>query len=243
MIKVNYIILDLEWNTSFSKKHKKYINEIIEIGAVKLDESYNIIDEFQAFVCSQLATKMHSHFTGLTGITNDEMKSGIPFEKAISEYSEWAGNDCLTLSWSNTDLYVLLDNMRYFLDIPSVPCIKKYADLQKIVQSVMNITGNQISLSAAAELMNLDITKYCTHRAVGDCMICADMMKVLGNKCRPDKFSVITDKKYFASMIRRSKRKAAAKRRARLKEKSKSSERVAEKNEDKENPSFRAISS
>ena len=35
---MQYIILDLEWNTAFDKRRKEFVNEIIEFGAVKLDE-------------------------------------------------------------------------------------------------------------------------------------------------------------------------------------------------------------
>lgn len=34
---MQYIVADLEWNGAFSKKAHGYFNEIIEIGAVKLD--------------------------------------------------------------------------------------------------------------------------------------------------------------------------------------------------------------
>ncbi len=33
---MQYIILDLEWNTAFDKRRKEFVNEIIEFGAVKL---------------------------------------------------------------------------------------------------------------------------------------------------------------------------------------------------------------
>ena len=39
---MNYIILDLEWNGSYSKSERKFINEIIEFGAVKVDNDFNI---------------------------------------------------------------------------------------------------------------------------------------------------------------------------------------------------------
>ena len=32
---MNFVILDLEWNGSYSKRDKKFYNEIIEFGAVK----------------------------------------------------------------------------------------------------------------------------------------------------------------------------------------------------------------
>ena len=45
---MQYIVIDLEWNGSYSKKAHGYFNEIIEVGAVKVDEQMRIVDEFRA---------------------------------------------------------------------------------------------------------------------------------------------------------------------------------------------------
>ena len=39
---MNFIIFDLEWNNAYNYKLKRGMNEIIEIGAVKLDENLKI---------------------------------------------------------------------------------------------------------------------------------------------------------------------------------------------------------
>ena len=43
---MNFVILDLEWNPSYSKKLKGFINEIIEFGAIKVNSDLEIIDTF-----------------------------------------------------------------------------------------------------------------------------------------------------------------------------------------------------
>ena len=54
---MDYIVFDLEWNQpydndiSFMKRTKIPVSgEIIQIGAVKMDENLQIIDEFSIFV-------------------------------------------------------------------------------------------------------------------------------------------------------------------------------------------------
>ncbi len=47
---VNYIIMDLEWNNTYCKKKKGFMNEIIEIGAVKLNSNLDIVDTFSVFI-------------------------------------------------------------------------------------------------------------------------------------------------------------------------------------------------
>ncbi len=45
-----YVIFDLEWNNAYDYKLRKGMNEIIEIGAVKLDEKLNIVDTFKQLI-------------------------------------------------------------------------------------------------------------------------------------------------------------------------------------------------
>ncbi len=174
---MNYIILDLEWNSAYCTWQQRFINEIIEIGAVKLDDRLNEIDRFQCFVRSKLTKRLRSRVKGLTNITNEDMRSGIPFEKASEQFTAWAGEDTLTLTWSNTDIYVLLDNYKTMMALDVIPFLYRYADLQKFVQKKLGVTGNQISLTAAAEQMQVNFDEYAAHRALGDCLCSAELLR------------------------------------------------------------------
>ncbi len=55
---MNFVILDLEWNGTYSRRIKSFINEIIEFGAVKVDEQLHIIDTFEALVRPQVGKKI-----------------------------------------------------------------------------------------------------------------------------------------------------------------------------------------
>ena len=62
---MDYVIVDFEWNQSPYGKgtgKKKLPFEIIEIGAVKLDENRNIIDTFDAVIQPKVYKKLH-HMT------------------------------------------------------------------------------------------------------------------------------------------------------------------------------------
>ena len=61
---MNYIVLDLEWNQPVSAKSMvrtpvSLYGEIIQIGAVKLDENYHILDTFKIMVAPKHYRKMH----------------------------------------------------------------------------------------------------------------------------------------------------------------------------------------
>lgn len=73
-----YTIFDLE-TTGLSANY----NKIIEIGAVKLKNG-QIIDRFQQFI--NIEEKLSNFTTELTGITNDDIKSGIELKDAIQKF-------------------------------------------------------------------------------------------------------------------------------------------------------------
>ena len=72
---MQYIILDLEWNTAFDKRRKEFVNEIIEFGAVKLDEQLEEIDTFSSFVKPVIEKKLTSRVRKLTHITNEDVQN------------------------------------------------------------------------------------------------------------------------------------------------------------------------
>ena len=47
---MSYVILDLEWNSAYSYKLKHFVNEIIEFGAVRLDDELNIESTYSSLV-------------------------------------------------------------------------------------------------------------------------------------------------------------------------------------------------
>ena len=59
---MNYIVLDLEWNQSPTGKEDEMEGlpfEIIEIGAVKLNEKFEAIDEYSRTVRPQVYRRLH----------------------------------------------------------------------------------------------------------------------------------------------------------------------------------------
>ncbi len=177
---MNYIILDLEWDGVFAKKHQRFVNQILQIGAVKLDESLNIIDTFEVTVCSSLSKKVSGRFQKLTGITSEMMLAGIPFEDAVKNYNEWVGTDTVTLTWSTSDLFTIFDNEKFLLEGIRFN-IEKYMDLQKFIQNEMRLAGeeckNQISLSDAAEYFKISTESFDLHTAKDDSLLSVALLQ------------------------------------------------------------------
>ena len=187
---MNYIILDLEWDSVFYKPQKRFINQILQIGAVKLNGSFDVVDTFEATIKSEISNKVTGRFTRLTGITNEDMRSGLPFREAVSQYNDWVGNNTVTMTWSNSDLYTILENEETLLDGVRFK-IEKYLDLQIFIQNEMRLKGyedkNQISLEAAAEKLEISTEGIDFHTAKDDSLVCAFLLKKCFNKERFEK--------------------------------------------------------
>lgn len=177
---MNYVILDMEWDSVYSVKKRGFINQIIQIGAVKCNESFKITGTFERTVKSSISKKVTSRFTELTGITTKDMLSGISPETAVREYNDWVGTDFITLTWSNSDLFSIAENEKYILNGLKFK-IEKYLDLQKYIQNEMIQMGfeckSQISLESAADILNVNHEGLELHTAKDDSMLCVGLLK------------------------------------------------------------------
>ena len=174
---MEYVILDLEWNSGFCRKKQKYINEIIEFGAVKLDDDMNEKEKFSMLIRPVVTKRLNSTVKRLTAIKDSELKSGVNFNYALSKFRRFLGNSVL-MSWSSSDISTLESNCEYFLGSPKLDFIDKYIDLQIYCQDMLGLTEeNSLSLMTAAQKMSVDTDAYKHHRAVGDCRIAAECLR------------------------------------------------------------------
>ena len=185
---MNYIILDLEWDSAYSTQHKKFINQILQIGAVKLDGNFNIVDTFEETVKSDISKRVTGRFSRLTGITAEKMLAGVPFDTAVDSYNAWAGQNTVTMTWSDSDLYSIKENEECLLSGGRKFAIEKYLDLQKFVQGELRRGGyedkNQISLGAAAQLLGVKTDSFELHTAKDDSLLSVALLKKCYNEER-----------------------------------------------------------
>ena len=176
---MQFVVMDLERNNAYGKKIKGYFNEIIEIGAVKLNENLEITDEFSSLIKAQVTKKLRTNTKAITHITNDDIRSGVPFSKAISNFKKWIGtDDAVVTTWGDGDVRVLIDNCKYFGCGSVVPFLSYYMDLQKYFQRIMNTSkSQQIGLSSAAELLGIENDDLSLHRALDDSLLSAECFK------------------------------------------------------------------
>lgn len=169
---MKFVILDLEWNSCYCKKFDSFINEIIEFGAIKIDEKMDIIDKFSAIVRPQIGKKLRSSVTTLTSLTNEDVSKGCPFNYAVSKFRKFS-KDCIIMTWSTSDIHALMQNSRYHLLTDRLPFLKQYVDLQVYCQDMLGIPypDKQLGLNAAAELLKIDTSDIPHHRALWDSIV------------------------------------------------------------------------
>ena len=167
---MNYVILDLEFNGTYSKKRHKFFNEIIEFGAVKLDEKLNIIGTFSELVAPQISKKLNSHVSALTHITFEELsESHNTFTHVMSQFKKFAGESML-LTWGLSDILVLMENCKYYFGNESHDFLPYYCNLQTYCQDALDYhdRAKMLGLSTCAELLGISFEEESLHRALSD---------------------------------------------------------------------------
>lgn len=108
---MKYVFVDFEMNAIRSKfKEARAIcrSEIIEIGAVMLDDTYQEIAEFRQYVKPEI-NEISQKYENLTGVTNEKVKDAPNFLGAMEVFRDWcvntSGDDSFCIyAWSDSDL-------------------------------------------------------------------------------------------------------------------------------------------
>ncbi len=101
---MNYIIVDLE-STCWNNRQKKD-NEIIEIGAVMIDNNANEISVFEQFIKPIINPTLSDFCTNLTSITQKQVDDAPNFVEALNTFQKWInqnGNNYYLCSWGYYD--------------------------------------------------------------------------------------------------------------------------------------------
>ena len=153
---MNYIVLDLEWNQPKSDKHLiqepfTLHGEIIQIGAVKLDENYHPLDTFKILVRPIRYCKMNRKVAKLTKIRTEDLQFGLPFQSALKHFRNWCGKDFAFFTWGSEDLRILQENIKLYA--MSTKWLPNTYDIQIIFDNQITKENRQISLAHAMEII------------------------------------------------------------------------------------------
>lgn len=168
---MNYIVIDFEFNQyyDFSKKGEVPIGkkdeicpfEIIQIGAVKLDENFEMCENgsFSTLIRPTIYERVHPHVKKLTQITEESFEEYPTFDMVASDFAEFCGTDSVFVVWGNNDIVSLYRNMLYHNKL-YIPMSTAYINLQKYVsKDLTNISNYQIGLKNALIKLDIDFSE------------------------------------------------------------------------------------
>lgn len=157
----NYLIIDLEMCKLGSKEKRKLkglATEIIQIGAVIVDDKLSITDTFNTYVKPEFG-EIDEYIENLTGITSKDTENAPKLMQAVQQFASWMGNrSVVMMSWSDTDYYQLMKEMKVknikFSKIDNL--FAEWIDLQRTFDEMLDIK-NQTSLDNALRITSLKL--------------------------------------------------------------------------------------
>lgn len=190
---MKYIIFDLEWNQHFSgfqrESQKKKIdcalkNEIIEIGAVKADESFHIIGEFNRLVRPKVNKKINPYVKKILHTDLEKCKTADEFPKVIEEFKEWCGREGAIFAWGSDDFLILKQNLHFYHMEETLP-IDAY-NLQSVFAKQFETEKVlQRSLKYAVEFFHISMEEE-FHSALSDARYTFEVLKHMAEKIDPN---------------------------------------------------------
>ena len=182
-----YISLDLEWNQAYyeqsiavQKRLKTRLRgEVIQIGAVKLDENLRVCGSYSVIVKPKFFRHIHRHVMKLTGITQDMIDLGSPLPEAAERFRRWCGEDSVLFTWGPDDVPMFTDNLRaHGLSDDWIPPVY---DLQVIYNMQTDGSSKQRSLEYAMEQFGIE-QNLPAHDALNDAYFTAQVAAKLDMK-------------------------------------------------------------
>ena len=190
---MNYIVMDLEWNQSYNGhlgEHPRIPFEIIEIGAVKVDKNYNIIDEYSSLIKPRIYRKLHPKIRSILSYDETDLEQGRGFKEVCTEFLEWCGDDYIFCTWGSMDLTELQTNMDFYY-MPKLTWPVKYLNLQQIYANMADSSNNGSTVSKLEKAVSdLNIPETGPfHTALNDARYTALVMKEMKPKNLREQYS------------------------------------------------------
>lgn len=133
---MNYVVVDFEMNAIANqyKEERAICNlEIIEIGAVILDEQFLVMGEFKTLVKPQYNDTISKRYESLTGISIQMLYDSPTFTTAYEMFVNWCemyGKDYEVYAWSDSDYNQLVAEMK-LKNYENMSQLERWYDFQK----------------------------------------------------------------------------------------------------------------
>ncbi len=198
---MGFVIVDLEFNNlrGIEKSYPelrvgaddcRLENEIIEIGAVKYDVYMKELDSFKCYIKPSILPILNPRVLEITGITEEELSSGLSFYEAMVEFKRFCEGDNVLCSWAKDDIAELIINSSVH-GYEDIDWINKYLDIQEYITKVL-AHKKSLSLKNALEELRIKVNEEMLHDALYDAKCTALVFKRLYNS-RVIKSYIVSD--------------------------------------------------
>lgn len=174
-----YIVIDLEWNqcpTGKAGENPALPFEIVEIGAIKLNDSRDIVGHFSEMVRPQVYRRFHYRTREILHMDMEELKKARTFPQVAADFFSWCGEDAVFCTWGPLDLAELQRNMSFYgMDSP-LPFPLFFYDVQKLFSILYEDGKARRSLEDAVEFLQIH-KEAPFHRAFEDTYYTAEIMR------------------------------------------------------------------
>lgn len=179
---MNYIVLDLEWNQSNTGMEEEAASlpfEIIEIGAIMLNNKGVMLDEFSRLIKPNVYLEMHQITSELIHLQMQELERGKPFVQVAQEFLDWCGKEpYLFCTWGCLDLLELQRNMKFYHMAEMSDGPIAFLDVQKLFSLAYEDGKSRCALEAAVDKKELE-KDIPFHRAFSDAYYTAKIFKLI----------------------------------------------------------------
>jgi inhibitor of KinA sporulation pathway (predicted exonuclease) len=185
---MSYIVFDLEWNQPQDGKHsdeRELAFEIIEIGAVKLNDDFKLIGKYQQLIRPQVYQEINWRIRKMLALKPGELSKGKLFPQAAQEFLDWCGKDPVWCTWGPQDLTELQRNMAYYGMEPLSTGPIRYMNVQKMYGVLCGNCAQSKALETAVD--ELELRKDVPfHRAYSDAYYTGKVLARIPEEIRRD---------------------------------------------------------
>ncbi|MCR8660036.1 3'-5' exonuclease [Paenibacillus endoradicis] len=174
---MDYIVLDIEFNGR--KFASELPMEVIEIGAVRLNEQLEVVDNFSAFIKPIYFSKLNNFIQKKTGIPQESIDTANRFPYVIGQFLSWlsSSSEVMFITWGGEDMKrIILDTRMHKLD-DHYWMTTPYFDLLKGYTRLKGLT-NDVSVEGALEQLAIEGSGQ-AHRALDDAIMTSHIFKAI----------------------------------------------------------------
>ena len=191
---MGYIIIDLEFNNlkNITNYYKDFFevygkfdsialkNEIIEIGAIKVDKYMKPISEFREYVKPTVFPVINPIVTEITKIDMNILnEKGVPFDEAINKLKNMFEQGDVLCSWAKDDVVELIINANHY-KYNNLSWLNEYLDIQEYATKIL-AHKKSLGLKAALEELKIKVDDTKLHDALYDAKYTVDVFRRIYN--------------------------------------------------------------